>query len=314
MILRDFPNLTWLKKQTNTNFDNQQSIQGKQLPQKGWPTVILNTSTTEVYRPDIRGPISLFMNIEGQSRCAVHGSTVTIPQGHFFVTNQHEHYTLEIESPKPVESFNIHFGEYFAESLLASLITPTDRLLENDVKSFPEAFLYFHSKLYVMDQYFQCLIQQLYTQHQEEFSPLLFEEQTSQLLTHLLGLHREEMQKVMKLPSVKVGTKIELYKRLSQVTDFIRTYYRQAITLDELAHLSCLSKHHFLRLFKIAFGLTPHQFIIQLRIVEACQLLQNSSLTIQEIAYALGFEYANSFSRLFKKKIGIYPNAYRDAL
>ena len=314
MILREFPDLIWLKKQATTGFENQQAVHKKPLAQKGWPTVILNTQTTTAYRPNIRGPLSIFMNRTGLSRCAINHHTVCIPQQHFFLSNQYEQYTLEMESETPVESFNIHFGEQFAEQLFTSLVTPADLLLEEHCTSSPDRLITFPSKLYPMDEVFQQLTMQLYTQHQHEFEPLLFEEQISQLLSYLLFLHRVEIKKALQLPAMKKSTRVELYKRLNRVTDFIRTHYTESIGLEELARISCLSKHHFLRLFKIAFGRTPHQFIIQLRIATACKLLKTETLSIQEIAYALGFEYANSFSRLFKKKIGIYPNAYRDAL
>lgn len=312
MIIKAFPDLSWLKKQVNTRFGDRRSVEGNLLKHEGWPNVILNATSQAVYRPNIRGPISIFMNMTGTSRCSVNGKTVLIPQQHFFLTNQHEYYTLEVESESPVELFNIHFGEFFAQQLYQCMVTQTDRLLENEeVNKRP---ITFQSKLYQQDRHFQYLIKQLQVSHENYFDSLLFEEQLSGLLGYLLLKHREVLKTIVELPMVKRSTKVELYKRLSDAIDYIRSYFNQSITLEELAQVSCLSKHHFLRLFKTAFRITPHQLITQLRLEEACRLLKVTKLPIQDIAIQIGFEHANSFSRLFKKKVGIYPNAYRNAL
>ncbi|MGB0522933.1 MAG: helix-turn-helix domain-containing protein [Flammeovirgaceae bacterium] len=313
MIIKQFPDLTWIKEQANSFFERQRSVDGIVLPHRGWPSVILNATTQEAYRPNIRGPISIFMNIRGKSRCGVNGRLVGVAEDDFFLTNQHEYYTLEIESKSPVELFNIHFGEHFTQSLYASLVTKADQLLDFNEEQLHTRPITFQSRLYRRDSIFNQLITALYQNHQAQFDSLLFEEQLTNLLTYLLSKHREELQKILRLPLTKQATKVELYKRLTLVVDYMRTYFSQQLSLDELAQVSCLSKHHFLRLFKVAFGITPHQYILQLRMDKACQLLKNSRLSIQEIAMSVGFEYANSFSRLFKKKIGIYPNAYRNA-
>jgi AraC family transcriptional regulator len=72
-----------------------------------------------------------------------------------------------------------------------------------------------------------------------------------------------------------------------------------------------MSKFHFLRLFKIAFGLSPHQFLIGIRLEKVRQLLESSSLSITEMALLLGFPDASSFSRSFYRAYKAYPTAYR---
>jgi len=119
------------------------------------------------------------------------------------------------------------------------------------------------------------------------------------------------MGAVQQLPPVKQSTKIELYKRLSYSMDYIHSGFCRAIELNTLAATACLSKYHFLRLFKLAYGLSPHQYIQQLRLEKAKQLLQDGSLAINDIADTLGFENSQSFSRLFFQRAGVYPSQYR---
>jgi AraC-like DNA-binding protein len=65
------------------------------------------------------------------------------------------------------------------------------------------------------------------------------------------------------------------------------------------------------RLFKAAFGFGPHHYRIYLRLQEGCRLLQDTAATVTEIAYRLGFNDSNYFTRLFHRHIGMSPKSYQ---
>jgi AraC family transcriptional regulator len=79
----------------------------------------------------------------------------------------------------------------------------------------------------------------------------------------------------------------------------------------ELAKQTNTSPFHFMRLFKQTTGISPHQFILQLKIERAKQLINKSQLSLTEIAYELGFTDQAHFSNAFKKIIGVAPRQYR---
>ncbi|WP_420911246.1 helix-turn-helix domain-containing protein [Priestia aryabhattai] len=79
------------------------------------------------------------------------------------------------------------------------------------------------------------------------------------------------------------------------------------MTLDELTRISNLSPSHFINSFKQTLGVTPHQYLLKIRIERAKEKLQSSSLPLSEIAYELGFTDQSHFSRHFKKITGIPP-------
>jgi AraC family transcriptional regulator len=83
------------------------------------------------------------------------------------------------------------------------------------------------------------------------------------------------------------------------------------VELDAIAAAACLSKFHFLRLFKSIHHVSPYQYLQELRIQKAEQLLKRSNVSIVDIAQQLGFENSNSFSRLFLQHKGVYPSQYR---
>src|SRR6188508_514216 len=131
MILREFPNLSWLKQQAEQSFSNRKAWDGQPLPRGGWPNVILNVETQQAYRNNIRGPLSLFTNITGESTVETGLKRVRIKENFFYLSNQAQHYTLEIKEQKPTQTFNIHYGEYFADQVFQSLTKAPSELLEN---------------------------------------------------------------------------------------------------------------------------------------------------------------------------------------
>jgi AraC family transcriptional regulator len=309
MILQEFPDLGWLKQQIDQRFQQRRGYNNTPLDTAGFPSVVINTVANHSYRPDIIGPISLFLNKKGVSYCNTDGRTVLVPDNHFFISNRFQPYTLTIDSETPVETFNIHIGEYFSEGVLSALLTPADTIL-NDGQQQRVHTVAFYNQLYRRDSRFNQLAEGLQQNAAAPFDKLLFEEKLSQLLLYLLQQHRSIIAAVNKLPPLKESTRIELYKRLSYAVDYLHSFSDKAVNLDELAGTACLSKYHFLRLFKLAYGITPYQYVQQWRLEKACGLLKHSSLAVQDIALLLGFESSQSFSRLFYQRMGLYPTQY----
>jgi len=313
MILHEFPDLQWLKSQIKHRFANRIGWGNHRLETEGFPNVIIHATTKKAYRPDVKGPLSLFLNIKGNSLCKVDNHTVKVDEPFYFVSNRFQPYTLEIEREQPVETFNIHFGEHFSEGVLHALTTDADRILDGaDQRGGGEGVIFFN-KLYPRDGEFNRIIGEIYRCSMEGSADrFLLEEQLTQLLTYLLRQHRHILRTVEGLPSAKRSTRVELYKRLSHSLDQLHADFGGGLSLDVLAATACLSKYHFLRLFKSTYGQSPHQYLQQVRLAKARELLQHSSLSVADIADAVGFENSPSFSRLFFQRQGIYPSQYRE--
>jgi AraC family transcriptional regulator len=312
MILQEFPDISWLKNQIEQGFSNKRGWGNYCLDTEGFPSVIIHTRPSACFRPDIKGPISLFLNIRGNSLCSVDGYTRVVKEDTYFISNRSQPYTLQIEEGAPVETFNIHFGEYFAESVLNALLTPADSILDRGRQQDISLFQ-FNNQLHRRDVHFNEVIHRIGYAHQENnFDKLLFEQQLAHLLGYLLRQQQEVTRTVNRLPPVRQSTRIELYKRLSRSLDYIHANIGAKIDLQDLAETSCLSKFHFLRLFKLAYGLSPYQFIQDLRLEKARILLSQTSVPVADLAYSLGFVNPQSFSRLFFQRLGLYPSKYRE--
>jgi AraC family transcriptional regulator len=311
MILREFPDLQWLKGQIAHRWDNRLGWGNQCLDSNGFPSVVVHTVSRECFRPDIKGPFSFFLNLRGNSLCTVDGRTTRIGEGSYFISNDEQTYTLQIEEGGSAETFNIHFGQHFAEAVLHALVTPSDRILDQGTEGLGLAFSFFN-QLHRRDAAFDRLIHQMAGQQREGgFDKLLFEEQLTALLTHHLQQHRYIADLVRKLPPVRLSTRIQLYKQLSRAMDMIQSAEGRDLSLEALAAEACLSKYHFLRLFRSAYGFSPHQYIQQLRMEKARTLLARSNATVSDVADLLGFVDSQSFSRLFTQRMGVSPSRYR---
>lgn len=307
MVFHQFPDLQWLKRQAESNFANRQAWQGRELPTTGWPNVVLNVEATQTFRDNIRGPLSLFSNFSGTSQVSTGSKHVKINPGFFFISNPDQHYTLEINNTK-TETLNIHFGDYWADQVLYALNSSPEKLLDESIFARPFNRLELHNKLYEISPAMLSVLSNLKNCGEDKLSE---EEKLFVVLTHLLHLSKALKTIESQLPLVKHSTKQEIFKRLADATDYIYANIHQKISLDTLASISCLSKFHFLRLFKIAFEKTPHQFVNEIKIKQATSLLTKTRLEVKEISKSLGFKDSSTFSRLYFNQTGNYPSQVR---
>lgn len=310
MIIRhDFPDIHWLKHQIDRRF-NSPPITRAERTLNGWPTVLLHVNTPQTFRQGIRGPFSLFYNLAGASQVTVDGYSAAVRPGFFFLTNEAQTYDLEV--PDFAETFNIHFGEQLMGEVQQYLAHKLPYILDHPVFEKERPFLFFN-RIYPQSPAIRRLISQIHYQSQHhDLDPIWLEEQLYELLLSILILTQKDQQSIDQLPLLKQSTRAEIFKRLSLAVDLIYATYDQKVTLDELAACAYFSKFHFLRLFKVAFGQSPYQFISAIRIDKAKEWLRFTDWPIHLIAIRIGMENTSSFSRLFCQKTGVYPSTFRD--
>ncbi len=305
MILRAFPDLSWLKKEAEASFSSGKNSLGAPLSQKGWPTVILNVTTSGVHRDNIKGPLSIFTNLAGESIVEADKRRVNIRSGYYFITNPGQYYTLDIEK-KPTETLNVHFGQHFASEAFRSLVLKLEDILDGDCEKGDEPG--FHNRLYRKSESVDSLLMQIKSSNG---NAMLLEEKLIDLMGVLIGENTADRRLKRRLPAVKRSTKDEIMRRMLHATDYLHSQYNEPISIDDVAAISCLSKFHFLRLFKIAYGTTPHQFLNEVRVDHAKALLKNTNIAVTDIALQTGFRDASSFSRMFYNQVGAYPTQFR---
>jgi len=99
--------------------------------------------------------------------------------------------------------------------------------------------------------------------------------------------------------------------RVATAISHIERHYADPITLDELIEISGMSRRSFLRTFEATMGYPPISYLIRLRVLHACKLLQQSERSITDIAMSVGFSDSNYFSRKFRAVLGTAPREYQ---
>ena len=98
---------------------------------------------------------------------------------------------------------------------------------------------------------------------------------------------------------------------IEELAEQLRRFPEEPLHTAQKAAECGLSECYFITLFKQYTGLAPHQYRLRELINKACVLLQDTTMTIQEISYALGVDDPLYFSRLFRAQQGISPRNYR---
>jgi len=124
------------------------------------------------------------------------------------------------------------------------------------------------------------------------------------MVAHLVANH------IGALPNDSRNSSIE-HAKLRRVIDYINDNLEQDISVADLSDIACLSHHHFARAFRAAVGVPPHRFISSLRLQRAQDLLANSRSSLAEIALACRFSSQSTFTRAFRKHVGVSPGEYR---
>ncbi len=110
------------------------------------------------------------------------------------------------------------------------------------------------------------------------------------------------------------GTALAHDNPILQVRQYIDEHYAEAITAEDLASMSHCSKGHLFRAFKKSFRVSPLAYQQDLRFEAAQRLLRFTSLRCYEIAQRVGYSNVYYFHRQFKKRMGVTPRHYRQAM
>ncbi len=102
------------------------------------------------------------------------------------------------------------------------------------------------------------------------------------------------------------------FLKLADAAAYLEHHFCETVSMPELAGLSGYSERQFFRVFKSVFQTTPNLYITDLRIKKAQHLLQNTSLSIGEVAFQCGYDDQNYFSHIFRKYTGMTPGGYRN--
>jgi AraC family transcriptional regulator len=95
-----------------------------------------------------------------------------------------------------------------------------------------------------------------------------------------------------------------------QLQRYVRDHLHEELTLNELAGVVGLSPRYFTKLFRAAFGTTPHRYVTQQRLAEGARLLARGGHDLVDVALRLGFCSQSHFTAAFRQAYGVTPHRY----
>jgi AraC family transcriptional regulator len=261
------------------------------------------------YAPSPRLSIKCMFN--GNAIYRVGRACFSVDETGYLILNERQPYEIHIDSPTRVESFIVYFPSGWSQEVLRAMVTPQDKLLDDPSAPWNEP-VHFFERVSHHDQVLSPELARLRAAHKQgRLSNLVMEERLREMLARMLRVQRESFRQINDVNALRVPTRVELWRRLNRVRDFIRVSFANQLTLADMARVACLSPFHFMRAFKGAFGSTPHEFLTACRIERARFLLERTELPVTQICFDVGFESIGTFSSWFRRLTGLSPREWR---
>src|SRR3954454_18800598 len=102
-------------------------------------------------------------------------------------------------------------------------------------------------------------------------------------------------------------------RHLVRAKDLADARYFEPLAVDDLAAAAGLSRAHFSREFRRAFGETPHAYLLTRRLERAAALLRTTDNSVADVCFSVGLSSVGSFTTSFTRTYGVSPTAYRAA-
>jgi AraC-like DNA-binding protein len=102
-------------------------------------------------------------------------------------------------------------------------------------------------------------------------------------------------------------------RHLLRAKDLADARYAEPLTVDDLASAAGLSRAHFSREFRRAFGEPPHAYLLTRRLERAAALLRGTDRSVADVCLSVGLQSIGSFTTSFSRMYGVSPLAYRES-
>lgn len=230
------------------------------------------------YNNNARRDFYLIYVTEGEFDISLDGKTGVIKKGTAVIIEPGTRFIYRAEQGICTEYYWIHFTGRDVRRLLEMLTVPINEFLDVGV---------------------HVTLKELWQRLYREFilSDDLFEVTTMSILMYILSSLGRYMN--------SSGS------RLIKSVEYINMHYKEEIRISDMAKKEKMSESTFRKLFYAATGFGPNEYIQRVRVNAAAALLEGSDKKLSEIASLVGFYDEYYFGRVFKKRAGMSPGAYR---
>ncbi|ACS79010.1 helix-turn-helix domain-containing protein [Maridesulfovibrio salexigens] len=249
---------------------------------------VLSCSSGREFKSHLHDGYVLWLNSESGEKYCLNGCSDILQPGSISII---EPETVHSNSPCCTERRHLR-SFYFSEKFVRSL---NYKLLGDENVPSPFRNILLENKQ---------LWQNLSVLHHKLLSPVETLETDEAILSVLSGLYRHAGD-----GTIRPGSED---RRVSMIVDYLHAHAERNLSLAELADLAGCTEFHLIRIFRSHKGMTPHSFLIQLRLEKARAMIATNS-PIADTAALCGFSDQSHLTRLFKIRYGLTPRQYQKA-
>ncbi|NVO11170.1 MAG: helix-turn-helix transcriptional regulator [Bacteroidales bacterium] len=278
-------------------------LYNKEEPKLSHNSIIFASTSTRYFYPEHKTPNLFISNFLNKGSYVINKKRVNISDNFFYFLNANDDLEICFSNALPLQTLLIFFEENFINNCFSYHNSSTEELLDSPIKCLSNDFRLPNVPFSFINSIKGKTLQLLQETHKEDIDALLFD-----IITEFLVLNNDTSKQIKKIATAKKSTQEELYRRLFLAKEMMDDNVFEKLSLEQIAQEVCLNKFHFLSNFKSLYGITPHQYFMELKLQKAFNLLQNRQYTVTETCFLMGFESLGSFSNSFKKRFHLSPS------
>lgn len=257
-----------------------------------WPDVLVNANYKTLEKEIIESAFTIFSVInEGHVHVETNRKSLRFCEDTLFIVNPYESFEYRIQEKTPLHMLNVHLSLDTYQDMISSIMLTDEHLLDDPQKH--SSFTFTNHIHFNRPAFKNKLLS--FTRNSSEDYQL-------QLLDILAPIIQNDHKAIQSIASQRPGTRKELFRRIALGKDIIFSQYNDPnLSIDELSREVSMSKFHFIRVFRDAFGYTPHKLIKQIRIRKALEYIREDSMSHMEIAFKIGLQEVNSLYPLIRE-------------
>lgn len=249
---------------------------------------------------------------DGNELYRVNSERYYVNTNEYLLANPYCEGTINIDSEMMVKGICIDIDPKILSEAFSHFVTPDTPYPDISLDNFFNSEAFLENKYQANHTHLGHMLMQLAEQFNQNpfYDYHLDNNFYFSLAEQIVKDHGPIISQLYNIRVIKNNTRKDLYRKLCRGKNYIENNWKNnAITINEVAGHAALSEYHFFRLFKTTFGITPYQYLIQVRLLKAKGLLQKENDSVSAIALATGFSDVYAFSKAFKKHFGISPIA-----
>lgn len=295
---------------------NSYSKQSTLLTEENWTDIVSNlhqfpmrvSEITEVEKEISLSKVSFKYNVFGSEFYSNGKQDISLKSGEYLIASNQTRCDVKIKkSAMPDLGLCIDINPEYLFQAMDTSLNP------NSIYASKKGSHYFcNDQLFIKypsDKLFHSYLVGLFQTIKHELYDSI-EELELDFVRHLTFHQIPFLLAYERVPVIKQSTRTDIFSKMMEAKDILHSSIYHQISVPHLAKLLCLSEYRFFHLFKSTFNVSPHKYLVQLKMDEALNLFQLKKYTWTEIAIKLQFADIQSFSKVFKRHFRMSPQEY----